>query len=168
MLDPIDHAGRTVKAARLPDAQVVGELWLRLAEETVRWHGSFRLAPDAGRLLAERVRDDLWDPTEDELYLLATDREREDAPVGFAAARVIEADPIFEDSLRCVLEGIWVAPEARRSGLGRVMLDAVARWCAGRGAKWIQAQVAEANAAGRAFFGAAGLEGIAVVITRRL
>jgi GNAT superfamily N-acetyltransferase len=51
---------------------------------------------------------------------------------------------------------MWVAPDARGAGVGRALLDAVARWARDRGDSRLQLQVTEANDPARAFYGACG------------
>jgi GNAT superfamily N-acetyltransferase len=51
---------------------------------------------------------------------------------------------------------MWVAPDARGAGVGRALLDAVARWARDRGDRRLQLQVTETNHPARAFYGACG------------
>ncbi len=156
-LDPIEVGRFRVRAARLPDAPSVASCWLRLAVETAEHDPSFALGNDADQLLAERVRDDLWHASEDDLYLLAVDPERDERPVGFCLARIIEVDPLFADVIRAELECVWVDPECRRAGLARAMLVASSGWASARNALWLQARVAWRNEASAKLFEQAGL-----------
>ena len=45
----------------------------------------------------------------------------------------------------CLLFSMWVAPEARRGGTGRSLVDAIADWAAGWGAKRVVLWVLGAN-----------------------
>jgi GNAT superfamily N-acetyltransferase len=51
---------------------------------------------------------------------------------------------------------MWVAPEARGSGAGRALVEAVVAWATERGAKRLTTSVTEGNAAGAALYAAAG------------
>ena len=60
-----------------------------------------------------------------------------------------------------------VAPERRRAGLGRVMMDAAEVWLRARGAPKIQLMVREDNEAALGFYEALGLERQKVVTLGR-
>jgi ribosomal protein S18 acetylase RimI-like enzyme len=60
-----------------------------------------------------------------------------------------------------------VAPERRRAGLGRVMMDAAETWLRARGAPKIQLMVREDNEAALGFYEALGLERQPVVTLGR-
>ena len=60
-----------------------------------------------------------------------------------------------------------VAPERRRAGLGRAMMDAAEAWLCARGAPKIQLMVREDNEAALAFYEALGLERQLVVTLGR-
>ena len=47
---------------------------------------------------------------------------------------------------------VWVAPEARRRGAGRMLLAAVAEWAAARGAEGLRLLVVREQAAARALY----------------
>jgi GNAT superfamily N-acetyltransferase len=49
---------------------------------------------------------------------------------------------------------MWVAPDARGAGVGRALLDAVARWARDRGCARLALTVTETNAPARAFYDA--------------
>jgi ribosomal protein S18 acetylase RimI-like enzyme len=54
------------------------------------------------------------------------------------------------------LYAMWVAPEARRGGAGRALVDAVVAWATQRGARRITTSVTEGNAAATALYAGAG------------
>jgi ribosomal protein S18 acetylase RimI-like enzyme len=78
------------------------------------------------------------------------------------------------------LYAMWVAPEARGTGAGRALLDAVVAWAADRGAERLTTSVTEGNAAAAALYTAAGFadtgrreplghsEAVVAVLERRL
>ena len=50
-----------------------------------------------------------------------------------------------DDSLKGELRSMWVAPEARRHGVGRQLIDAIATWAAGRGVRTLHLMVTSIN-----------------------
>ncbi|MGH0035732.1 MAG: N-acetyltransferase family protein [Myxococcota bacterium] len=106
-------------------------------------------APDAfARTLAEEqgLSDEDWarrlSEASSTAWQLSAVAEREGKPVGLAYGR-LEA----EGSSRAHLYSMWVAPEARRSGVGRAIVQAVASWARGAGARCLELRVTESNAA---------------------
>ena len=73
-------------------------------------------------------------------------------PAAGMASGVIDA----EEPARAHLYAMWVAPEARGSGAGRALLEAVIAWATERDAKRLTTSVTEGNAAGAALYAAAG------------
>ena len=62
------------------------------------------------------------------------------------------------------IEDLYVTPDARRSGVGRALLEAVEEKCSARGVSYVEVQVVEEEA--RGFYTAAGYEveeGVAVL-----
>lgn len=76
--------------------------------------------------------------------------ERGGAAVGTAVARVAP------DGLRANLYAMWVAPEARRTGAGRLLVEAAQRWAADQGACELMLRVTSANSAARGLYAATG------------
>lgn len=52
--------------------------------------------------------------------------------------------------------GMWVAPEVRRRGVGRALLDAVLAWCAERGMDRVELFATEDGTASRRLYEEAG------------
>jgi ribosomal protein S18 acetylase RimI-like enzyme len=50
------------------------------------------------------------------------------------------------------LLSMWVAPEYRRAGVGKVLVDAIAAWAAGRGARTLRLMVTSNNDSAMAFY----------------
>jgi ribosomal protein S18 acetylase RimI-like enzyme len=61
-----------------------------------------------------------------------------------------------EEPALIYLYAMWVAPEARGSGAGRALVEAVVAWATERGATRLTTSVTEGNAAGAALYAAAG------------
>ena len=73
-------------------------------------------------------------------------------PAAGLANGVLDAD---EPAL-AHLYAMWVAPQARGTGAGRALVEAVVAWAAERGAARLTTSVTEGNAAGAALYAAAG------------
>ena len=61
-----------------------------------------------------------------------------------------------EDPEVAGLYAIWVGPQARGTGAGRALVEAVIAWATERGARRLTTSVTEGNAAGAALYAAAG------------
>ena len=73
-------------------------------------------------------------------------------PAAGLADGVLDGD----DPLLAHLYSMWVAPDARGTGAGRALVDAVLAWATERGARRLTTSVTEGNAAGLALYAAAG------------
>src|SRR3954464_8008660 len=111
-------------------------------------------APDAfGTTLAEaQVQPDaVWQA------MVAPEPSRamwfaEQGGVAVGTARV----EIAPDRLRSHLYSMWVAPEARRSGAGRALVEAARRWAREHGACEVALEVTDGNLAASELYRAAG------------
>ena len=61
-----------------------------------------------------------------------------------------------EDPALAHLYAMWVAPQARGTGAGKALVQAVLAWAADRGAERLTTSVTEGNAAAAALYAAAG------------
>ncbi|UTA55501.1 GNAT family N-acetyltransferase [Lysobacter soli] len=113
-----------------------------------------RLWPDADdtvdALLAQLEEDD-------QLVLLAFDADGQ--AIGFAEA-TLRHDYVngTESSPVGFLEGLYVVPPARRSGVGRALVDAVERWTRERGCQELASDALIDNTASHAAHAAYGFE----------
>ena len=87
----------------------------------------------------------LSDAIQHKVLLIAADEER---LYGFAAASALE--------LEAELESIAVTVDARRSGLGRALLDAAMSWAEAEGAENLRLEVRAANVSAQTFYKAKG------------
>jgi GNAT superfamily N-acetyltransferase len=74
-----------------------------------------------------------------------------DAWIGMAVVR-----PDEESLGDAVINAMWVAPEARRQGVGRALLEACLEWARARHFRGVNLNVRIGNAAARAAYAAAG------------
>jgi ribosomal protein S18 acetylase RimI-like enzyme len=134
------------------------------------WLAEAREAPDVARLLVG-FRDHLgfdWpsgasflasverlmgDPATE--YLLGAARADEPA-AGVVQLRYRWA--VWRDSWDCLLEDLFVAPRARRSGLGRALVAETIARARMRGCRRIELDTAETNTAARALYESMGFD----------
>lgn len=64
--------------------------------------------------------------------------------------------PDADDPTLAHLYGMWVAPEARRQGIGRALVEAVAVWATGVGRRRVELTVVRGNTAAECLYAAAG------------
>jgi ribosomal protein S18 acetylase RimI-like enzyme len=72
---------------------------------------------------------------------------QDDRPVGTATGAAYDTEPDIAH-----VYAMWVEPEARRAGVGRALLEAVAGWARDRGSDRLVLSVTESNASARAFY----------------
>jgi ribosomal protein S18 acetylase RimI-like enzyme len=57
-----------------------------------------------------------------------------------------------QDPLRADLVSMWVAPEYRRAGVGRLLVEAILAWAGGKGVRTMQLMVTSSNHAAMEFY----------------
>jgi GNAT superfamily N-acetyltransferase len=136
-----------VRRIRADDWRTLRELRLRALRDSPDSFGS--------RLDTSEARPDAWwqdwarrgADSDETATFLAFDGDR---PVGMAGGWRHETQP------SATVLAMWVAPEARRGGTGRALLDAVEAWAAAGGAEWTDLSVTDAAPGAQAFYRAAG------------
>ncbi len=83
---------------------------------------------------------------------------------GFVTAERWAPIPVFRLSTEIYVDELYVAPECRRKGLGRALLQAVREWAESLGAEGLRAGMLAANEDAAAFWKAVGGEPISVTI----
>jgi GNAT superfamily N-acetyltransferase len=76
--------------------------------------------------------------------------ERDDVPIGMVGA-FVGADPSVAD-----LVALWVAPDGRRHGVARTLIEAVMAWARAGGVAQVQLWVADGNNAAYRLYESAG------------
>jgi GNAT superfamily N-acetyltransferase len=116
-------ASFTVRRAKQSDHDALGALWMAFMSEQAGLDDRLAVADDA----RERWDNDfsVWLNDERQATFVA---EVDDALRGFATAHQWGPPPIYEDAVEVYLDELYVAPEARRSGLGEKLVAAVRTW----------------------------------------
>jgi ribosomal protein S18 acetylase RimI-like enzyme len=150
------------------------------------WRAKRHETPEVTRLLVA-FRDHLhqkWPPDEaflasverliddpDTEYLLA-DAQPGESPAGVVQLRYRWS--VWRDSEDCLLEDLFVDHAARRSGLGRALVEATVERACARGCRRIELDTAETNEAALALYHSMGFDndayegGRALFLRRRL
>jgi len=155
-------AGRVaLRRARGSDLDAIAALWRSLLALHAEFDPAFGVASDAvpARALAELV---------DDAGTAAWVAEAEAHVVGFCAARVEDAPRALAESRRAEITELFVAADARRSGLGRALVAAACEWARERGAARVEVRVAARNPSGQAFWRSLGFGAFVDVLDRRL
>ena len=150
---------RAVPADRSP----VADLWLRLLEEHGRLDDRFGHAADA-RMRWENdfpvwLRDTTW-----RIFVA----EQDGRVVGFASAQRWAPPPVYAEAQEVYLNELYVAPEVRRRGVGRRLVEAVRAWAGELKADRLRLGVLAANAGGCAFWDALGGRPLSLTYTLEL
>lgn len=140
-----------IRRATPADLEQVAGLWLRLLDEHRAMDDRFGYADDARRRFENDfphwLRNDAW------RIFVADDGGR---LVGFVAAQRWAPPPVYAYAEEVYLNELYVAPEARRRGVGRRLVEAVRGWAAELKADRLRLGVLAANTAGCAFWDAVG------------
>lgn len=116
-----------------------------------------RALRDAPEAFSSRLADITRWPTTRWLQLLRDSQAfvavRDGADVGMARGSIDIDEPHVS-----WLESMWVAPEARRTGVGRLLVDAVVDWARAAGATSLRLDVADDNLRAVRFYERLGFE----------
>lgn len=154
-------AAGPIRPARADERLVLGELLAGLQAH----HGDHPryAAAAAGGTPASLLANYLGHP--DGKVFVA---EREGQPVGLISVALARRPAFFAETLRGHVEHLYVLPEARRSGLGRALVEAAFGWLRLAGATRVELEVARDNPEGQAFWEALGFGPVTDVLERQL
>jgi len=152
-----------VRHAQDEDQERIGGLWLDLLNEQADRDERFAVAEDA----LERWNNDyaVWLTDETQAIFVA---EQEGTIEGFATAHRWGPPPIYAESSEVYLDELYVAPAARRQGLGTQLVHAVRHWAESLGARRIRLQMMTANPEAQAFWESLGAEPFTTTMTMEL
>ena len=149
-----------VRRAKHADHEPLGDLWIAFMNEQAGFDDRLAVADDA----RERWDNDfpVWlNDDRQATFIVETDGTL----CGFVTAHQWGPPPIYQADTEVYLDELYVAPEARRRGLGRQLVEAVRDWATSLGAVRIRLQALHANAAAQAFWAACGADPFAVTHT---
>jgi ribosomal protein S18 acetylase RimI-like enzyme len=138
-----------------------------LADEEAAQHWAMRPGSEMTMTEVDRTIEEIAE--EDGAIVVA---ERDGRPVGYAGVVCQTAQGEFELrdewQRRGFVTDMFVAPEARRRGIGLALLAACERHVASRGLDWLQICVSPGNAAANALYRRAGFRDYEIVLEKRL
>ncbi len=141
----------TLRPAILKDRDAVGALWLNLMREHEAMEPLFVLAQDASL----RWRNDFstWIEDGTRKFMLA---EQDGEIIGFIHAHRHLEPPVYVASPEVFVDEIYLRPESRGLGAGRLLLNAVRQWAEDLGAERLRFRVLAVNTNGIEFWERAG------------
>jgi GNAT superfamily N-acetyltransferase len=101
------------------------------------------------------------------LHLLAETADREPVLVGWAFARQMERDPVFEPARVLHVHALYVSPDCRCQGIGGKLLEALLEWGREIGCSEAELNVLAGNPA-RSLYAKLGFRAFEVEMTRKL
>ena len=147
----------TIRPGRREDAAEAARLWMQSAQEHTGHDKIYATAPGAERVM-RRFLTDLTSSSHSFLFVA----ESGGRTVGFISGELREGSPTFRQRTWASVDDVFVEPDYRNRGMGRVLLKSVEEWAKERGADGISLQVAAANGRGRKFYGELGFREVSV------
>jgi ribosomal protein S18 acetylase RimI-like enzyme len=157
--------GVSVRRANLSDVPTITQLVVDEASEVVAREPTFRYIPDAPnveRRYASRVRD----PGR-AVFVAVIDQ----AFVGFVDAVLVEkvdAGAYLAPGLDVYIEEVIVTSDARRRGVGTLLIRAVEEWAKEAGARMVTLDTHVTNESARRLYATLGYREVGVVIVKSL
>jgi ribosomal protein S18 acetylase RimI-like enzyme len=157
----------TLRPMNAADRDLMLRFLRQLADDEAGFHWAMR--PGSEITMNEVNRSIREIAEEDGSIVIA---ELEGNPVGYGAVICQDAQDEFELNdewrLRGLVTDMYVAPEARRRGIGMALLGTLERHVASRGLDWLQIVVSPNNAPAIALYAKAGFRDYELVLERRL
>ena len=152
-----------VRRAKKTDQERLGALWMAFMNEQASFDDRLTIAEDA----RERWENDfpVWLSDKTQATFVA---EAEGMIQGFATAHRWGPPPIYEATSEVYLDELYVAPDARRQGLGTQLVHAVRDWAESVDSVRIRLQALAANANAEAFWSSCGARPFATTRTVEL
>ena len=153
-----------VRRAQQADQERLGTLWIAFMNEQAQWDERLVVAEDA----RERWDNDfpIWLTDETQAFFVA--EPNGGAIEGFATAHRWGPPPIYAATSEVYLDELYVAPGARRDGLGTQLMYAVHDWAETVGAARIRLQALTANTNAAGFWDRWGARPLSVTRTVEL
>ena len=152
-----------VRRATLRDLDRVAALWTAITHHHEPLEPVFRMRRDADGELRELL---LGLQQDSDAAIFVYD-EAGDLP-GMCIVRLDRSPPIMEELERAEITDLGVREQARRRGIGRLLVERALQWVRESGVERVEVQVAVANREGQAFWRALGFGDLMDVLHKRL
>jgi len=137
--------------------------WLALTRHHAEFDRQFALRAGADRRARELLGELLGRP---DTAIFVVDAAS--GLAGYAIVRVDEAPPIHAETCRAEISDLYVAPAARRAGVGRALVASATGWARERGVARLEVRALTRNRQAQAFWRAQGYGDHVDVLQRRL
>jgi len=149
----------TVRRATKDDMAPMQGLWREMMDFQARVEPRFRpnSSPAGEEAWAKHMLEDAFENTDWCVFVAeAAGPDGAGSVVGYITGLLRTRYPVFEPELYGYVTDIVVAPEARRSGVGRALFEALKAWAREHGATHLELQVTYHNPTSQAFWRAQG------------
>jgi ribosomal protein S18 acetylase RimI-like enzyme len=153
-----------VRRAGLRDLDAVAALWTVLTAHHEKIDPVFAVRGGADLEIRRLVEAMLRDP-DGAVFVCES---KPGGLLGFCVVRVDRAPPILVERERAEITDLLVRASARRSGLGRKLVESASAWVKERGLDRCEVRVAAHNEEGQAFWRALGFGDLMDVLQRPL
>lgn len=142
-----------IRRAAIKDVEPVLDLWQEMMDHHARQDPRLQPADDGcahfRQVLQSWMFDDQW------RVLVATSNE---TVVGYIVGHIAENPPVMALRYHGLVTDICVAPESRRTGVGRKLFSALRDWFRDAGLAVVQLNVAALNRLSQAFWHEMGFQ----------
>jgi ribosomal protein S18 acetylase RimI-like enzyme len=152
-----------VRAATLRDLDRVTAMWTAITHHHERLDPVFAMRRDVDGALRDLLQNLHQDP---DASILVYDDDGD--LLGMCIVRIDHSPPIMEETRRAEITDLGVRDEARRRGVGGVLVDAALEWIRLAGVARVEVQVARGNREGQAFWRARNFGDLMDVLHLRL
>lgn len=144
----------TFRTARGEDVEAILPLWREMMDYQAHLDTRFQPAPQAEKHWREALSR--WLKDDDYRILVAEAKGRS---VGYIIGTIRSSPPVLLPSRFGFITDICVAPEWRRTGVGRRLCETLQEWFKERGLNVVQLSVAQRNRVSQTFWEEMGFQG---------
>lgn len=157
----MEDSGYTIRPGRREDATNVARLWVQSAEEHASYDSVYTVSTEAEKTM-RRFLADLTSSSHTFLFVAVSSDSPEAETIGFVSGELREGSPTFSPKTWASVDDVYVVPEYRSRGIGKILVERVKDWSKEKGASGVSLQVAAANERGRDFYRNLGFREVSV------
>jgi GNAT superfamily N-acetyltransferase len=162
----MDRSKVAVRTAEVADAPIVVQFLREMLQElaSMGGHPASRDREQWARLQNE-IQNGLQEPSQ--LHLLAETAGLAPVTVGWAYARIVDREPVYEPARMLHISALFVSRPYRKEGIGQTLLEALLGWGRDSGCTEAELNVLVNNPA-RALYEELGFNASHIKMARRL